>query len=237
MKKFKSLFAVMALALVFSFFFAPQEAYADDIGVTFEFRHITFPDANPQIVDGRTLVPLRAVFEFLGFDVEWDSGTNTATLTRRDDTVIIQIGRDVFTTNGQAHTLDVPAQIIGGSTMLPIRAVLESVGYWVGWDEEHSNVDIWRDRDELLSALPGTWVFAESDDFVTLYDDGTGTLSRGQDVINIFWQMNAYNNLMVSSAEFELIYFLIHELSSTTLSVEATIPDVGLFTSTLTRQQ
>ena len=227
----------MAFALVFGFFFAPQTAYADDIGVTFEYRHIAFLDANPQIVDGRTLVPVRAVFEFLRFDVEWDGGTGTATLTRRDAVVVIQIGRDVFTTNGQAHTLDVPAQIIDGSTMLPIRAVLESVGYGVVWDEEHSNVHIWRDRDELLAALPGTWIFAESNDFVTLYDDGTGTLSRDRDVTNIFWQMNAYNNLMVSSAEFELIYFLIHELNSTTLSVEATIPDVGLFTSTLTRQQ
>jgi len=129
----------MALAMMLGIF-APQMAYANDIGVTIDGVAVVFPDARPQIVDGRTLVPVRAVFEAVGFDVDWDADTRTATLARGGDTVIITIGDAVFTTNGQSHTLDVPAQIIGGSTMLPIRAVLESVGYFVGWDAAASLV-------------------------------------------------------------------------------------------------
>jgi alpha-tubulin suppressor-like RCC1 family protein len=70
----------------------------------------------------------------LGFDVDWDQETLTATLTRNDDIVWIYIGGDFFRTNWQEFPLDVPAQIIDGRTMLPIRAVLESVGYNVAWD-------------------------------------------------------------------------------------------------------
>ena len=47
--------------------------------------------------------------------------------------VTVEIGSDEFTVNDMPHRLDVPAQIIGGSTMLPICAVLESIGYYVEW--------------------------------------------------------------------------------------------------------
>jgi len=93
-------------------------------------------------VDGRTLVPVRGVFEELGFEVDWYQPTQTATLTSSNYTVIISIGSPNFTTNGGSLPLDVPAQIIGGRTMLPIRAVVESVGYYVDWDGATSTVII-----------------------------------------------------------------------------------------------
>jgi hypothetical protein len=82
------------------------------------------------------------VFESLGFEVGWNDASRTATLTRNDFTVVITIGSRTFTTNGEVHTLDVPAQLIGGRTMLPIRFPLESVGYEVGWDGDTRTVII-----------------------------------------------------------------------------------------------
>jgi len=105
----------------------------NDINVTIDGVTVEFPNARPALIDGRTLVPVRAVFEHLGFEVDWDIPTQTATITRGDDTIIITIGNATFYTNGIAHAFDVPAQIIGGSTMVPIRLPLESVGYFVGW--------------------------------------------------------------------------------------------------------
>ena len=77
---------------------------------------------------------MRGVFEQLGFIVSWNGDLRQATLTNDNFSVILTIGSDIFTTNGINHTLDVPAQIVSGSTMLPIRAVLESVGYYLDWD-------------------------------------------------------------------------------------------------------
>jgi hypothetical protein len=76
------------------------------------------------------------VFEMLGFDVDWQGETQTAILTSANYEIRITIGSDIFTTNGTSHTLDVPAQNIGGRTMVPIRLPLESVGFDVGWDGE-----------------------------------------------------------------------------------------------------
>jgi len=106
-----------------------------DVLVTVDHRAVYFDGQRPVIVNGRTLVPVRGVFEELGFDVGWDNNTRQATLTRNDDSVVITVDSDVFVTNSVEYAMDVPAQIIGGSTMLPIRAVLESLGYSLTWNE------------------------------------------------------------------------------------------------------
>jgi len=107
----------------------------DAITVTINDTPVIFADQPPVIVNGRTLVPVRGVFEALGFDVTWNEQTRQATLSRADATIVITINSATFTTNGISHILDVPAQVIGGRTMLPIRAVLESMGYDLGWEE------------------------------------------------------------------------------------------------------
>lgn len=75
-------------------------------------------DVPPQLVSGRTLVPMRAIFEYLGAEVTWDNDTRTATGTLDDTVVIIQIDNTTAYVNGVPYTLDVPAQIIGNRTMV-----------------------------------------------------------------------------------------------------------------------
>jgi len=58
-------------------------------------------------------------------------------MTRPGQQVILTIGQASFTlveSFATSHQLDVPAQIIGGSTMLPLRAVIEAIGYQLIWD-------------------------------------------------------------------------------------------------------
>ena len=93
-------------------------------------------DTPPTIVDGRTLVPLRAIFEALGAEIEWDNDTRTATGTRGDTVVSVQIDNKVAYVNGEAKELDVPAQIINNRTMVPARFVSEAMGCKVTWYQE-----------------------------------------------------------------------------------------------------
>ena len=50
-------------------------------------------DTPPAVVEGRTLVPLRAIFEAIGATVEWDQNTYTATGVKGDTTVVVQLDR------------------------------------------------------------------------------------------------------------------------------------------------
>jgi len=127
----KTLFFALLLTFALA---APLAVYAsDEIRVTVDGTQVNFAQQSPVIVENRTLVPVRGVFEQLGFVVTWNDTTRAATLTRSDYTIVITIGSNIFTTNGTRHTLDVPAQIINGATMLPLRAVLESIGYRLDW--------------------------------------------------------------------------------------------------------
>ena len=99
-------------------------------------------DQPPVIENGRTLVPLRAIFEALGATVGWNEDTQTVTAVRGDTTVTLQIGSIVMTKNNEDIFLDVPAKLVGERTMVPARAVAESFGAVVGWDEATLTVTI-----------------------------------------------------------------------------------------------
>lgn len=99
-------------------------------------------DTPPTIVDGRTLVPVRAIFEAIGATVTWDGATRTATGVRDDTTVIIQIGNKTAYVNGEPKTLNVPAQIINGRTMVPARFISEAMGCDVTWYADTKTVGV-----------------------------------------------------------------------------------------------
>ncbi len=91
-------------------------------------------DVPPVIVDDRTLVPVRAIFEALTATVEWIPETRTVQADRGADHIEIQIDNPVMLVNGVEVALDVPAQIIDDRTLVPARAVAESFNLNVDWD-------------------------------------------------------------------------------------------------------
>lgn len=97
-------------------------------------------DVPPAVVNERTLVPLRAIFEALGAEVNWDQGSETVTGTKGSITVILKINRDEAIVNGSPRKLDVPPQIMEGRTMVPARFIAESLGAGVKWDGEQRTV-------------------------------------------------------------------------------------------------
>lgn len=99
-------------------------------------------DVPPQLVENRTLVPLRAIFEKLGATVEWDQATQTATATKGTDVVQITIDSTTAYINGQAQTLDVPAMVMDNRTLVPVRFVSEALQADVQWIQETQTVQI-----------------------------------------------------------------------------------------------
>jgi len=96
----------------------------------------------PTQVSGRTMVPLRGIFESLGAQVNWDAYSKTITATKGDTDVQLGIGNRRATVNGRAVYLDAPAMILRGSTMVPLRFVSEALGADVKWFEATQTVSI-----------------------------------------------------------------------------------------------
>ena len=99
-------------------------------------------DVNPTIENGRTLVPLRAIFEAMGANVSWDQNTQTATAVKGSTNVVLKIGSLEPTINGQINRLDVPAKIVDGRTIAPLRFIGEAFGGTVGWDQGSQTITI-----------------------------------------------------------------------------------------------
>lgn len=91
-------------------------------------------DQTPVIEDGRTLVPLRAIFEAFGAEVGWGGATQTVSATKGNTTVELIINNTVAKKNGEELNLDVPAKIINGRTMVPVRFISDCFGIGVEWD-------------------------------------------------------------------------------------------------------
>jgi len=99
-------------------------------------------DQAPVIANGRVLVPLRGVFERLGATVAWDPALQTVLAQRAATSVSLRIGSPQAFVNGQPQVMDVPALLVGGRTMVPLRFVSQTLGADVNWDAATSTVQI-----------------------------------------------------------------------------------------------
>lgn len=111
----------------------PAAAYSANkpVEVFLNGQTISFGERGPVMLDGRTLVPFRAMFEALGYKVTWNEETQTA-IGERDGFIIqLPVNSLLVTVDGQETALDVPARILGGSTYVPLRFVSEHSGYEV----------------------------------------------------------------------------------------------------------
>jgi hypothetical protein len=112
----------------------PAAPPAPEIKVTLDGAALSF-EVPPQIINGRTMVPLRAIFEAMGAEVVWDPDPQTVTATKGDLAVVLIIGDTSPTVDGEAVALDQPGVIVDGRTLAPLRFVAEAFGGTVDWVE------------------------------------------------------------------------------------------------------
>lgn len=136
MKKLITLFLTAFLTLTVMAF---HVSAADEIKVVLDGKEISF-DQPPVIVNDRTMVPMRAIFEALGANVDWNAETRTATGSKCGIYIDFQIDEPYMLKNTITIELDAPATLINGYTMLPVRAVAESFGVEVSWEAETRTV-------------------------------------------------------------------------------------------------
>jgi len=95
---------------------------------------------NPELLNSRTLVPLRSIFEAMGADVDWNPETRTAIAKRDGIEVKIQIGANEMYKNNRSISVDVPATILNDRTMVPARVIAEAFGADVQWNDNGKTV-------------------------------------------------------------------------------------------------
>ena len=108
-------------------------------------QYIDFSTINqwPFIENGRTMVPLRAVFEVLNCNVKWEEASKSAVVEYGATKIIIPANSTTAYINGKANSLDVPAKIVNDRIMIPLRFVSEAIEKTVIWDDAEKTVLIY----------------------------------------------------------------------------------------------
>ena len=99
-------------------------------------------DVLPVNENGRVLVPMRAIFEAIDASVLWDGGAETATAKKGSREVKITKNSTTAYIDGAPYTLDVPAKIINGRFVVPVRFISEAFDCKVEWIGESQTVRI-----------------------------------------------------------------------------------------------
>lgn len=159
MKKLFFVLVVIILIMLPIYSFAAMEIYYDGA-----LREYTGPNLTlilddkkfevteglmpPIIIENRTLVPVREVFETLGGKVEWYEKERAVEIELENKKVKLWIDGYTANVDGEEISIDVPAKIISSKTMVPARFISEKCGLNVEWDDATKTVTI-NSKEEL----------------------------------------------------------------------------------------
>lgn len=137
------LFLVLLLTLL------SVNAHAEIKEVTVKVNDIKVESPVPaQIVNDRTMLPMRSIFERIGARVTWMEAEKIIFATKDSLLITMQIDNTIMSVQQIENDeiikieLDSPPFIVNGSTLVPVRAVAESLGYNVEWNSQTYTVDI-----------------------------------------------------------------------------------------------
>lgn len=134
---------IITLAATLTMLIVCTTTFASNVYVQLNGEIVDFTDSNgnrvdAQIVNSRTMVPLRKIFELLGATVDWDNNTRTAFATKDDVSIKLQIDNPVaeVTESGIVRKIQLDSKpiLINDRTMVPLRFISESLGKQVAWD-------------------------------------------------------------------------------------------------------
>ena len=145
----RRLIAIMlVLAMIFACSTTVFAGTSSAPDVMIDGKYVTFTDAAPQNINGRVMVPFRAILEALGADVVYDNATKTVTATLGETEISFLPSKSDLTviTSGETSTtkMDVVPFLDPntGRTYVSAKYVAEAFGYAVGWDSSEKTVVI-----------------------------------------------------------------------------------------------
>lgn len=142
----------------------PQSVLAANPVTVYVHGKLVVADQLPYIQEGRVMLPFRAIGEQLGATVTWDEQTQQISFQNADNVVLFHIGSYNYTHNGVVKSLDMPPQLKGDRTFVPVRFISEALGYPVVWNDIRRSAYVGVLPDETLD--PGKPMVALT------FDDG-----------------------------------------------------------------
>lgn len=135
-------------------------SFMDGMKIKVHKKNVKF-DVQPVIKAGRTLIPVRAITEAMGADVNWAAKTSIVTITSADGKTIIMfyLGENdngKVTVNGEEVTIDAKPGTINNRTFVPLRFIAETLGFNVNYNHENGETDCDKNDEHDSDAVKNT---------------------------------------------------------------------------------
>lgn len=138
---------------------------SSQIKVVLDNKKLSF-DQPPIMDNNRVMVPIRTIFEALGYDVTWNQSMQTGIAVNGNNTIRVQVNNAQITYSGGTYWCDVAPKNISGRILVPVRAISESAGCRVNWNGNTQTVTISTDQstpemdntDLFWNSIDGIWV-------------------------------------------------------------------------------
>lgn len=149
-------------------------------------------DVAPINVDGRILLPLRAVFESIGAEVNYIAAEQRVVATKKGTTVEFVIGSNIMKINGQQKTIDVPAMIKDNRTLVPLRACAEAFNLPIEWNQKTNTAKV----RIPVSLISSEYHYATRSNTTYKYDDRGNQIERNQNGYITKWFYDENDNII-----------------------------------------
>ncbi len=106
--------------------------------------------ASSVMVAGRTMVPMRVIFEKMGVTVSWNGEAKSITAVKGDTTIVLVVGSNAASINGASSAIDAAPSIIDGKVYVPLRFSASAFGGDVKYDSITKKVEIFLIKDDLI---------------------------------------------------------------------------------------
>ena len=176
--RYKVLLSIISILII-----AQSTVFATQVQLNGKIIDFTDEKGNKveaQIINDRTMVPLRKIFELLGCQVEWEGETQRITAIKGERKIELQINNciaqkwdgDEF----EQIKLDSAPVIVNDRTLVPLRFVAESLDKQVGWDGTNATaiiIDYEYFGNKINEVAPALYYFLMNDYGTSKNSSGT----------------------------------------------------------------
>lgn len=146
--------AKLILITILLVIFSMQSVMASEVSIEFKIGQLNVKtsgenltlEAAPYIKNGSTMVPMRSIFEELGYLVEYISDSKKIVSTNGTKRIIMTIGSNKATVDGIEKTMPVSPEVVNGRTFVPLRFISENSNAKVNWIDSSSPITVSMDK-------------------------------------------------------------------------------------------
>lgn len=148
----KRILPALTLALALAAVFCAASVFAaNEVSVVLNGDSLNFTEAQPQIINDRTMVPIRETAEFLGMTAQWDEASRTMTLTSGDNrTIKHTLNQNTIIIDGATKTYDSPSAVVDNRSLMPVRMLADAIDAQVEWDAVRYRVNITKEMNPAV---------------------------------------------------------------------------------------